>query len=229
MTTVTAKRRVAVEKADSGKLKRDTIGSRIQKLRYQLALTQDTISKATDRGRSAVAQWERDDCEPPLSIIEKLAEVLETTPQYLAFGITGDAQVVAPDPTSLGYALVPEVQYGDKLADERELAVWGLPVSWLAQNANVSDFDGLRLFKAEYDVGPYQFGDRVLIDTHSTRVSPPGVFLHWDGIGPVLSQITPVHNAGKPMARVSGSGETYEVPVDQLQVIGRVRALWRKG
>lgn len=46
-------------------MKRNTVGSRIQKLRYQLGLTQEDLAKVADRGRSAVAQWERDDCEPP--------------------------------------------------------------------------------------------------------------------------------------------------------------------
>ena len=92
MDTITH-RRVSPDKAEAPKLKRNTVGARIAKLRYQLGLTQDDVAKVANRGRSAVAQWERDDCEPPLAIIVELAKILETTPQFLAFGTSAD---VAP-------------------------------------------------------------------------------------------------------------------------------------
>lgn len=134
---------------EATKLHRDTVGSRIAKRRYQLGLTQDQIAALADRGRSAVAQWERDDCEPPLEILRKIADLLETTPQWLAFG-GGDDAPAANSPEALGLVTVPEITFGATARERTILSHWGLPLEWLKNDVHVADVNKCVIFKVDY-------------------------------------------------------------------------------
>lgn len=214
------------------KLKTDTVGTRISNSRTMAGLTQMELSKIVGRGRSAVAQWERDDAEPPLELFRIMAKQFKTTAQYLAFGVTTEPGVVYPSPEELGYTLVPEMRFGNTLNDVHAVAgqSWGVPTGWLKNELQAEAYDSLAIFKVEVDHEPYERGDRVIVDRSATRASPPGAFLVWDGYGPSINNVAvlPGSTPRKTMAKVSGAMGQYEIEVDKLQIIGRVRGVWKK-
>lgn len=212
-----------------GKLKRDTLGRRIQKLRMEQGVIQADIGKAVDLTRTAVAQWERDDSEPSLDRIQIIAKMLKTTPQYIAFGITSAPKVVAPDPDELGYALVEEVTFGDGTDNPVSTQTWGLPTTWLRGELQITDYTQAVIVQSPVDTEKFGYGDRVVVDRGARRVSPPGMFLHWDGQGPMISQMSLVPgDPKKPKVKVSAPQGAYELDLDKVQVIGRVRGVWAR-
>jgi transcriptional regulator with XRE-family HTH domain len=65
------------------------VGKRIKVLRDKKDLTQLDLSKLVEKSRAAIAQWENGDATPDLTSLTALAFFLNTTPQYIAFGIMG--------------------------------------------------------------------------------------------------------------------------------------------
>jgi transcriptional regulator with XRE-family HTH domain len=214
-----------------------SIGMRIKTARENLDLTQEQLAKRLTKEssgkpyiRSTVAQWERNDSVPPIEMFHDIAKELNTTPQFLAFGLTMEPKVVPPNPDELGYALMPEARV---LGEDKfeEVSQWGLPTQWLRTELGVTAPDRLFIYKVEVDSAGFSYGDRVIIDRASNRASPPGKFLHWDGVGPVISNIVvvPAHGAAKkPIAKVTGIDGTYETDIDRLHIIGRAKGVWSK-
>lgn len=64
----------------------ETLGDRIKKLRRQKKLSQQQLGKAIGVTREAVCQWEKGKTAPQGKRLEKLADVLGTTPGDLLFG-----------------------------------------------------------------------------------------------------------------------------------------------
>jgi transcriptional regulator with XRE-family HTH domain len=212
------------------KLKPDTPGLRLARLRDAAKLTQQQVADRCDRGRSAIAQWERDDSQPDYDMCETLAEILDTTPQYIAFGVTAEPKVVMPDADTMGFAIVNEIIFGDKPTDVSDGAKWAVPVQWLKAEMQVVKPDALAMYKVEAQSGPYEYGDRAIVDRAQTRISPPGHFLLWDGVGPMVAHVSAVPGGAgrKTMARVSGVTGDYEIDAEKLHIIGKVKGVFKK-
>lgn len=61
-----------------------TIGERIKNRRIELGLSVDTIAAKLNKNRATIYRYESDDIENlPTTVLEPLAEVLQTTPAYL--------------------------------------------------------------------------------------------------------------------------------------------------
>ena len=67
-----------------------TIGSRIGKLRKAHNYSQEYIAEQLDISRQAVSKWENDTTAPDTHNLIKLAEILNTTVEYLAAGKVDD-------------------------------------------------------------------------------------------------------------------------------------------
>lgn len=221
---------VAHISASPRRFKEDTFAVRLKKAREALELTQDELGKLINLSRASVAQWERGNNDPRLENIPEIAKALKVRPEYLAFGVTTEPVEVMPSPEALGYVMVPEISIGNSLDDIERVQTWGIPTNWLRTELHCTDFDKLVLYKVEVDSDALQFGDRVIIDRSQTRASPPGQFLYWDGVGPMIAHILIIPGAGnkKPQARVTTASGSYEVAADSVQIIGRVRGIWRK-
>lgn len=213
-------------------LKPSTLGSRIADKRAELGLTQAEAVAAiaaakkkmgmpvNKNSRSALAQHERDASEPSIDTIIAMAEVYGTTAEFIAFGVKSGAEGQEGKPFT-----VNEYAFGSSPADRILVDSWGYPRSWLEQEVNTHRPEDLLVYKVQYpQVDGYEHNDRVIVDTGSTKITPPGVFLHWDGVGPTISHLSVAHgaNAKKLMARVKTKDDTYEIEADKLQIIGRV-------
>lgn len=221
-------------------------GKRLKEARAGRNLTQDALAKqlthilevegtvADDnkkkvRGRSSIAQWETGRAFPEFTTIRAIARAVNKSPEYLAFGITGEPKVVAPDPEELGYVLAPEIKIINEHKHE-EVQKWGLPLDWLRGELGVtSSYKDIAIYKVEVNGDPFEYGDRVIIDRNNFKPSPPGHFLYWDGVGANIAKMRVVPSAGKKhIAKISAPDGDFEVDVDKLSIIGRVKGVWKK-
>ena len=63
-----------------------TFGRRLRALRLAIDMSQVELANRIGRHQTAIGPYERDEYEPPRDVVEKLASVLETSPEYLYFG-----------------------------------------------------------------------------------------------------------------------------------------------
>lgn len=60
------------------------VGQRIKQRRKELRISADALGEALGKDRSTIYRYERGDIEKlPLDILDPIAKVLQTTPQYL--------------------------------------------------------------------------------------------------------------------------------------------------
>ena len=78
-----------------------TLGKRIAMLRRQKSLKQDTLAEALGVSPQAVSKWENDQTCPDISLLPKLAELLEVSVDELLSGkkqeLTQPVQILPPE------------------------------------------------------------------------------------------------------------------------------------
>ena len=60
-----------------------TIGEKIKHLRRNSALTQEQLAEMVDVAVTSIRRWEQGGTMPNIKVVQKLAGVLNTTPEYL--------------------------------------------------------------------------------------------------------------------------------------------------
>lgn len=204
-------------------------GERVFKARMEAQMTQASLAKFLKRNRSSVAQWERGKNIPDIHTIEEMAGLMNTTPQWLAFGISDRPQTVMPDPKALGYALVPEIRVGQTPDKFETIHQWALPYSYLTSQLGATSGEALFILRVESSIHGYQIDDRVIVDRSSVRPSPPGIFVIWDGLACVLAKLGLIPGGTKNLeVRVEDANGTYDVALDKLTVLGRVRGSFQQ-
>lgn len=190
---------------------------------------QEDIAAHLGLSRAAVAQWERGQTIPQPHVIIEVAKYLKTTPEWLAFGVKSDTKVIERESLDPSFVKFDEVVF-DSATSSRKVGSWGAPKNWIDVELRPLNIDTLVVcqFDGTNMLPRIQSGDKLLIDMASRKPSPPGVFAHWDGYGVAVNQITIIPGS-QPTARISSlDGETapYEIPAEQVAIIGRVRGIW---
>lgn len=216
-------------------VKQNAFAARLEAARTKVALTQKKIADTVGLQRTAVTQWENYKSMPDIATVAAIADEInkaggDITPEWLAFGTQPSAPVYKlPD----HLVSVPEVTFLKAPGKHEEVRTWALPYDWLRHELGIPitdrDAPGLLIYKVEVDSAGYEYGDYVIVDTHTTRVQPAGTFLHWVADGPAVSRISVLPSGDrKAVAKVEGTTGAAEVPVERLTVIGRIRGIWRK-
>lgn len=86
-----------------------SFGSRMKELRLARGLSQIELARRIGRHQTAIGPYERDEYAPPRAIVERLAEALETTPEFLVFG---------RQPGQAGLQVIGQIGPGGVLARE---------------------------------------------------------------------------------------------------------------
>jgi transcriptional regulator with XRE-family HTH domain len=71
-----------------------TLGKRLAKIRKSRNLIQGGLAKKLGVSRGTVVQYEQGMISPPLTMVHKLADVLDETPEYIAFGVRVQKEMV---------------------------------------------------------------------------------------------------------------------------------------
>ncbi|MFT9115250.1 MAG: S24 family peptidase [Acetobacter malorum] len=76
----------------------------------------------------------------------------------------------------------------------------------------------------------YHSGERVLVDLAHRTPTPPGVYVVWDGLGLVMKRLEVVFGSCDPIqvkiSSINPAYDSYERPLDDLVISGRVVAKW---
>jgi transcriptional regulator with XRE-family HTH domain len=67
-------------------VKGDSFGSRLRALRTAKGLSQVELARLIHRHSTAIGPYERDEYAPPREVVDRIADLLDTTPEYLWFG-----------------------------------------------------------------------------------------------------------------------------------------------
>lgn len=70
-----------------------TIGNRIKTLRKEMNLTQEYVAEQLNVSRQAVSKWEKDISNPDTNNIIQLAELLNSTVEYIASGKKDNTEI----------------------------------------------------------------------------------------------------------------------------------------
>ena len=173
---------------------------------------------------------------------EILAEHLGCRPELLKHGRSYRLSTHAkrPPPSDaysapIGYSAVPEADLRmepDGEAWNGELRETG--EAWLFADSFIrhrlrADPGDLWMIEVDGDsIEPLlSSGDHILIDVSRTVPAPPGIFVIWDGIAPVATQIEHVPHCEPPrviLKPVNPEYESHERPDEQIRIFGL--AVW---
>jgi transcriptional regulator with XRE-family HTH domain len=207
-----------------------SLGERIRECRTAKDVTQEALAKHLDISRSAVAQWESSTTAPSIPTLVDLAQLLNTTPEYLAFGIKDNVRTVYRAPERSGMHTVDVIRYGDTPEDVSVTSTFAIDEQYAKDVAVSGSPATLRGFEVPASglVDGFTRGDRVIIDVSATRPSTPGVYVYWNGFAVSIAQISAGPGEKGPVARITEAGQTMSIPLDQIQILGRVVAHWSR-
>lgn len=154
-------------------------------------------------------------------LAEKYGKHFGVKPEAILYDMNDDDPVTG----SLG----PQID--ESIIDELEL-----PDDFLQTRLRIQQ-GGARMLEVEGDymydpscpsaAGSLLPGDRVIVDIHDRKPSPPGAFAVYDGAGVTLKLIEVVPNSAPLVIRITGRNpryENFERPASDVAIIGRVKA-----
>lgn len=208
--------------SDMRKKQVSSVGERVRAAREAKEMSQLDVANLLGLSRAAIAQWESNTTSPSLFKTLEAAKILDVSPEWLAFG-SGATPGEVPEPSDI--VKLPEMTFTNSKKPTLRQNAWAFQQGWLSGDLHC-DPTNLAVWTVEGNsMAPrYQDRDRVLIDTSVSRPTPSGVFLHWNGIGPVLNHIAIRPGEGGPQAILTSldGTEPFTIPIPELQVIGRV-------
>lgn len=127
-----------------------TLGKRIGQLRRQKELKQDELARALDVSPQAVSKWENDQTCPDISLLPKLAKLLDTTVDYLLCGKEPEPPVklVPPeerkDISKMMLRIVIDDTHGDKVRVNLPMALVQLALDMGMELPQMSGSDAMK-------------------------------------------------------------------------------------
>lgn len=206
-----------------------TTGQRIRECREMKDITQQAIATHLKISRSAIAQWESNTTTPSLPTLVELSRLIDTTPEYLAFGIKDGVRTVYRAPENSGLHTIDIVAFEDK-GVERKVGAFAIDDAILRDISSNGTPDALRgaVVPADRLIDGYSRGDRVIIDTSIKQPRQPGVYLYWNGFDASLAQMSATMGDNGPLVRINEGGQTSAVSLDKIQILGRVVMHWSR-
>lgn len=205
-----------------------TVGDRIREKRESSEKTQQYVAQHLKISRSAIAQWESNTTHPSLKTLEELALLLNTTPEFLAFNISEDGtRTVYRSPENSGLHTVDIVTF-DKNGNQERAGGFAIDDAYLKDISSTGTADELRGFivPANGLIDGFKRGDRVVIDTSVKQPRQPGVYAYWNGFDASLAQMSAGMADTGPVVRIVEGGQTSNVDLSKLKILGKVVAHW---
>ena len=198
---------------------RSSFGARLRALRLAKGLSQGDLARLIGRHQTVIGPYERDEYEPSREIVERLAGLLDTSPEYLYFGrdprrsviplagALGAMGLLEPDieRNSVALTLKDEQLLGFLVRDDAmapvlrpgQLALVAAaerpPAGELGRDALVGLADGRRLLRR---LGPSADAGRFDLAAYNAPALP-GVVV--SAVRPVLGVLWPEACAGLPV------------------------------
>jgi transcriptional regulator with XRE-family HTH domain len=199
------------------------IGHQIAHARKAKGWTQGELAERLGKSRGTIVQYEQGNIEPPLTQIQRLAEVLDVAPELLAFGKRG---ISGLDELKAKVAAIAEVNYRD--GEEEVSGAYGLPEHLLEQHR--IDLASAKVIKVEHSAPEFRLkpGDRVLFEENEALDEEDRLYVLRTPRGPDVVRLLPNLSSQGDLVKINdGSGQTHSYERKELKVIGRVVALLR--
>jgi transcriptional regulator with XRE-family HTH domain len=198
-----------------------TMGGRITWARIRKELRQEDVADRLGKSRATVVQYEKNNIMPPIPEVQRLADTLDVSPEFLAFGRQGvDAMRNGKADTVV--TLSQMTMGGKRLFESGEVA---LPRAFFRdKDINV---ERTKMFVLDHDEGEFDFykGDNLIVDLSAkdiTDTSRDLFLVQIDGVGsPVVFKRDSLTHTGKAKL-VDGKGKAHMYVIDDLKVIGAV-------
>lgn len=198
----------------------NTMGKRIAYSRLRREMTQLALAKSLDKSRATIVQYEQDNIMPPIDVVERMAKILHTSPEFIAFGRQG------VDGLKDGNQIVPVSEMVMGTSAEYAATGYALPTK-LLEDFQISD-NKLKIFVLTDDC-PYfklKTGDRVVVatdvqksDRHHT------MFLCRTLDGYDVIQFDRKYNVEADTTTfVNGDGKVHSEPIEKLNLAGAITA-----
>lgn len=193
------------------------LGRRLAAAREGMKLTQGELAKRLNKSRVTVNQYESGVIEPPIKMIDQLAEVLAVDPGLLAFG--------ASRPSTPEGERLDVIRVGAESSEYVELSM-NLGAR-LGINADRSS-----IFEMPSDAPTFQLrrGDLLFLDTTVTILRGDGHLYAVRGSGGSLSVVRSeiqLLNESPSLKVTFGQGQISEVETAKVEVVGAVQATLR--
>jgi transcriptional regulator with XRE-family HTH domain len=200
-----------------------SVGDRIKWARERQKLTQVELAKLVGKSRASVVQYEQDRIAAPVSVLEVIADKLNVSPEFLAFGRAGIPGVTNAE---------EEIQAVNELVTRDGKLLpnggWAIPREMFAgYGARDSELKMVHLGVDEPGFEMHR-GDRVMIDT-SASVSKDGLYLVETGFGARVVRIV-IGLSSKSGVKVTNGVDGGDETIDpkQLKVVGMVIGAFRR-
>jgi transcriptional regulator with XRE-family HTH domain len=196
-----------------------TMGGRITWARIRKELRQEDVAEKLGKSRATVVQYEKNNIMPPIPEVERLANTLDVSPEFLAFGRQGADALRGNKPSVF---MVPEMSMGGKrLFQSGEAA---LPKRFF-ENQKLNP-ERTRMFVLDHDEDEFMFfnGDSIAVDQSNKDITSSDRDLFLCQIGeqrPAVYRRESLTQTGK-VKLMDGKGKTHMYAIDEITVIGSV-------
>lgn len=195
-----------------------TQGGRITWARMRRSMTQKDLANAIDKSRVSVVQYEQNNIEPPISVMSLIADKLDVSASFLAFGEHGVVGVKNAEEELLS---IGEVTYGRD--GKYTSATMALPKSLLGDM--VDEQARVSAFVLPFDAPAFdlQAGERVFADqTITSLVAEHDTYLiKVDNSFDIIRVEASLSSGGK-RAITNRKGQKINVAAKDLEIIAAV-------
>jgi transcriptional regulator with XRE-family HTH domain len=225
IVSIAMPRRIEVGNLD--KIDTSTMGGRIEWARLRKGLRQEDLAQKLGKSRITVGAYESNQITPPITVVEAVAKVLETSPSYLAYG---EQTVPVYGKTEIDVVAGPEMRIGTNGA----APISGFALSRdLVESFGVDDPKKFAAYVLNHDAPEFglRSGDRMFVNQavdspkrhHDLYLLDTG-----DGIEVVRIEPTLSSKAGEEIAMTGPSGQRFHHKLVELNFLGAVVATLRR-
>jgi phage repressor protein C with HTH and peptisase S24 domain len=134
-----------------------------------------------------------------------------------------------------GWVEIPEYDVrlsaggGTLIESDRRKGSWRFPTDYVSRELR-AHARGLSIVEVIGDSMEPRLlpGDRIAVDHSDTNPTPPGIFALWDGFGLVVKHVQRIHGTAKVLlVSENPMYPPYEVLIDEIKIIGRIKSVTR--
>jgi transcriptional regulator with XRE-family HTH domain len=168
------KLKVATRKKIDGPDSPQIIGGRLREARELAGLSGPQLATLLGVSRQGLNQMELGRSGTSVSVLERLARILQTTPEWLRYGIGNGPGFPRP-------VMVPEINVESigftvsTLMEHRTNREWAMPLSE-AQRLGVTEHKLIAIRVNEALAPEFKAGDVVVVDLGATKFTRPGYY-----------------------------------------------------
>lgn len=197
-----------------------TMGGRMAWARLRKKMTQLDVANLTSKSRATIVQYEKDNINPPVKEVQKIATALGVSPEFLAFGRHGVEGLINAAEEVI---TVPEISEGR----DGIYTSGGFAVPRRVFDSRNLDVAKVRMYvlNQEQPAFGYHAEDRLIVDTTVGELQQGyDIYLLKGDDGLAVVRREPNFGGGaKGMVTVtSGSGATHQVKAKGLDIVGAV-------